>query len=81
MTKSNVQKAVNLLAQEIGESVADEDLEEYLAAVGEVSVTVKAIRQSHSKAVARLASQKSRAKRAERLAELEARIAELETPA
>lgn len=74
----NLDTARRALEKELGTPVADAELEAYLARVQEVVAAAQALRGPHKAAIARLASRKSREKRAAEVAEMRARLARLE---
>jgi predicted RecB family endonuclease len=62
----NLAAAIELLKAEQGAEV--QDLDTYLAKLAEVQDACKALRGEHAKALANLASKRSRARKAERVA-------------
>jgi hypothetical protein len=79
----NLTTALDALTAEVGQPVEREELVAYLTRIDEVMSVVKAIRDDHKAARAVIASQKSRAARADRvnraLALLEAHEAETQS--
>ena len=80
-TMNNLNTALIALNAEIGAEVAAEELEAYIAKLSELTVTITAIRAPHAKAIAVLASKKSRAKNSARVAKALALLAETEAAA
>lgn len=78
MNTKNLDAAIKALGAEHGAEVADDELDEYLDKVAEVVAAAQALREPHKKAIARRASQKSRAKKAQEVEAMRARLAELE---
>jgi hypothetical protein len=67
-TTDNLSGVLDTLAAEVGRDIDRDQLSAYLTQLDNISATIKAIREPHKKAVAVLASQKSRARRGERVA-------------
>ena len=66
-TPGDLSGVLDTLAAEVGRDIDRDQLSAYLTQLDSISATIKAIREPHKKAVAVLASQKSRARRAERV--------------
>lgn len=76
--RDNLSIAFDALAAELGTPVEKADLEEYVNRLDGLVTKVKAIKAEHSKALAVIASQKSRAARKQRVAKALALLAETE---
>lgn len=67
-TTNNLDVALVALTAELGASVGPDELEAYIAKLNDLAVTITAIRAQHAKAIAVLASKRSRAKSSARVA-------------
>ena len=81
MDMKNLEAAAELLRAEAGAEVADDDLDAYMGKLNEVVAAAQAVRAAHKAGLARRASQKSRAKKAQEVAELRERLARFENTA
>lgn len=76
--KDNLAAAIAALDAEVGAEVAKEDLVAYVARCNEVIERVRAIKKVHSRQIAVIASQKSKAAKKERVARALALLEEQE---
>jgi len=77
----NIEAAVKAIAAEQGTEVAPTDLAAYMEAVDALISAAQQLKAPHKKWLAAEASRKSRARKADELAAMKARLAELESGA
>ena len=80
MNVRNMDAALKALRAEAEQppALTDDELDAYLEKINEVVAAAQALREPHKKAIARKASQRSRAKKAAEVEAMRARLAELE---
>jgi hypothetical protein len=81
MNTKNLDAAAKAIAAEQGAEVAAEDLPAYIAQIDELIAAARALKTPHKKWIAAEASRRMRARKADELAAMQARLAELEASA
>jgi hypothetical protein len=78
MNTKNLDAALKAIEAESGAPVADEDMAEFIARIDQLIAAAQGLKAPHKNWLAAEASRRSRAKKAEELAAMKARLAELE---
>lgn len=78
MNTKNLDAALKAIEAEQGATVAADDLPAYLARIGQLVAAAQSLKEPHKKFMAVEASRRSRARKADELAAMKSRLAELE---